>query len=259
MKKHLDWIIPVCLGIALIGLWYLSLSAGWVSPYLLPQPQEVLQEIPKEWDRFSNAIKQTAYASIVGFLAATGGGFLIALILASNRYVKSALYPYVLILQMTPIIVIIPLISIWIGNGLGSITLITFLIGFFPVVANTTAGLTSTDKNLLNLFKMGNATKAQELLELRIPYAMPHFLTGMKIAGTLSPIGALTGDFLLGDSINGGLGYLLIVFRQAADTTAVFSLGLITCLLGFVFVATVNLIHYFALHKWHDSYNNKDA
>lgn len=259
MNKQLKWIIPVSVGVAVLALWYVALGAGWVNEFLLPTPHAIIQEIPAKWDQFSGAIARTAYASVVGFLAATGGGFLIALILASNTYIKSALYPYVLILQMTPIIVVIPLIAIFMGTGLGPITLITFLIGFFPVVANTTAGLTSTDKNLLNLFKMGNATKAQEILQLRIPYAMPNFLTGMKIAGTLSPIGALTGDFLLGDSMTGGLGYLLYVFRQITDTTAVFALGLITCLLGFVFVATVNMIHYFALKNWHDSYNNKDA
>ena len=264
MKKHLNWIIPVILGVAIMLSWYFSTlkdasGQAWVSEFLLPSPGSVLQEIPKEWERFSSAIGQTAFASVVGFIAAVGGGFIIALVLASNPYVKSALFPYVLILQMTPIIVILPLISIWMGNGLGPITLVTFLIGFFPVVANTTAGLTSTDKNLLNLFKMGNATKAQELFQLRIPYAMPNFLTGMKIADAFIADRCAYRRFFLGDSVNGGLGYLLLVFKQSADTTAVFSLGIITCILGFFFVGSVNYIHYLALHKWHDSYNNKDA
>ena len=259
MKKHLTWILPTLFGVLLIGWWYLALHNGWTSEHVTPWPHEILQEIPKNWDTFSRAIGQTAFASIVGFLCSVTGGFLIAALLVANQEIKRTLFPFVLIIQMTPIIVIAPLIAIIMGQGLGPVTVVTFLIGFFPVVANTMAGLGSTNKNLLNLFKMGNATTAQELFELRIPYAMPNFLTGMKIAGTLAPIGALTGDFFLGDSINGGLGYLLLIFRQQADTAAIYALGLITCLLGFIFSAVVNLIHYLALHNWHDSYHNKDA
>lgn len=259
MLKHLPWILPLTLGIVILAIWFAAVESGGVNPYMLPSPRVVIEKLFTESERLSVAAWRTFVASILGFLAAAGGGFLIALALASNRYVKHTLYPFILIFQMTPIIIMIPMIGIWVGSGLVSIIIITFIIGFFPVVANTVTGLSSTDKNLLNLFVMGNATKSQELLQLRIPYAMPYFLTGMKIAGTLAPIGALTGDFLLGSTSSGGLGYMILVYKASTDTPALFTLGLVTCVLGFLFVGSVNLIHYLLLKDWHDSYQTQES
>ncbi len=99
---------------------------------------------------------------------------------------------------MTPVIVLAPIIIIWFGQGINSITIITFLICFFPIVANTTMGLKSTDRQLVDLFRVYSANKRQEMLHLRIPAAMPYFFTGLKIAAALTPIGALYGDTVAG-------------------------------------------------------------
>ena len=101
-------------------------------------------------------------------------------------------------LQMTPVIILAPIFVLWLGQGLPRIVAITFMICFFPVVANTTMGFISADRNHRELFAVCGATRWQELRHLRIPAAMPYFLTGVKIAGTLAPIGAITGDFLAG-------------------------------------------------------------
>ncbi|NRA28490.1 MAG: ABC transporter permease [Opitutales bacterium] len=259
MHKHLAWVLPLSLGTIILSAWYFLVESGRINPFMLPSPRVVIEKLWTESDRLGIAAWRTFLVSILGFVAASGGGFLIALVLASNRYVKHTLYPFILIFQMTPIIIMIPMIGIWVGPGLGSIIIVTFVIGFFPVVANTVTGLMSTDKNLLNLFVMGNAKKSQELMQLRIPYAMPYFLTGMKIAGTLAPIGALTGDFLLGSSTSGGLGYMILVYKANTDTPALFTLGLVTCVLGFLFVGSVNLIHYLLLRDWHDSYQTQES
>jgi NitT/TauT family transport system permease protein len=161
---------------------------------------------------------------------------------------------------MTPVIILAPILVLWLGQGLPAIIAVTFMICFFPVVANTTMGFISVDKNLRDLFLMCNATKGQELRHLRVPGAMPYFLTGVKIAGTLAPIGAISGDFLAGSSQNGvgGIGFMTITYFSQLKTAALFATGATACLLGFVFVFGVNALHWFLLHKWHDSVARKE-
>src|SRR5690606_8790882 len=116
----------------------------------------------------------TAKGALIGFLSAVAGSFLLALILSLSPLVRASLYPYLMMLQMTPVIVLAPILVLWAGPGLASVSIITFLICFFPMVVNTTQGLISTDPNLLDLFRMCQASKAQEILRLRVPSALPY-------------------------------------------------------------------------------------
>ncbi len=237
----------------LLGLWYAALRWGWVNPVILPAPDAILSAIWENRVDMFQASGATFMAAFLGFSAAVLGGFLIAMILASHRWIKTSLHPLVLTIQMTPIIIITPIIGLWVEDALFRIITITFLISFFPVVANTTLGLVSTEKNLLDLFSVYGASKFQEIAFLRIPFALPYFLTGMKIAGTLAPIGAITGDFLLGTSRNPGLGFLLLTYLNSGQIPAMFGIAAVACLLGFFFVAVVHFLNFSLLHAWHDS------
>jgi NitT/TauT family transport system permease protein len=180
--------------------------------------------------------------------------------MAFSFRLKQSFYPYILMLQMTPVIILAPIFVLWLGQGLPSIVAVTFMICFFPVVANTTMGLLSADRNLRELFTMCNATRGQEIRYLRIPGAMPYFLTGMKIAATLAPIGAITGDFLVGSAQNGeaGIGFMTIAYFSQLKIPALFATGMIACLLGFIFVGASSYLHWLVLHQWHDSITRKD-
>ena len=168
---------------------------------------------------------------------------------------------YLMILQMTPIIIFAPILILWVGPGLNSVVIITFLICFFPLVVNTTQGLISSDRNLVELFKMYRASRWQEIRLLRIPSALPYFFTGLRIAAVLAPIGALVGDYTAGSSAGngGGLGFQAIIYSSQAKYPALFATAAVTCILGFVFVAIVLSLSWFALHKWHDSYQRTDT
>jgi NitT/TauT family transport system permease protein len=174
--------------------------------------------------------------------------------------VRIGLYPYLMILQMTPVIVFAPILVIWVGAGLKSVTIITFLICFFPLVVNTTQGLVSTDRNLVELFAMWRTSRLQQLLHLRVPAALPYFFTGLRISATLAPIGALVGDYTAGSSAGdgGGLGFQAIIYSSQAKYAALFATAATTCVLGFIFTAGVLSLSWLALHKWHDSYETTD-
>ncbi|HVW20810.1 MAG TPA: ABC transporter permease [Opitutaceae bacterium] len=255
MKRAQAWFLPLAAGALLIGLWYLVKRLTHLESYLLPSPGEIARAAWRERATLADSVLITGQGAVLGFLAATLGGFLLALILGLAAPLRWALYPYVLILQMTPVIILAPIFVLWLGQGTPSIVAITFMICFFPVVANTTLGFASVDANLRELFAMSGASRGQELLHLRIPAALPYFLTGTKIAGTLAPIGAITGDFLAGTAANGrsGLGFMTITYFSQLKIPELFAAGGVACLLGFLFVGGVNLLYWGLLRRWHES------
>jgi NitT/TauT family transport system permease protein len=254
--------LPFLTGVGMILAWYgvcLSLSAD--QRFLLPTPHEVARAFVDKGPALWGAALNTGGGALIGFALAVALSFLLALFLSLSPLVRASFYPYLMILQMTPIIVIAPILILWVGPGLKSVVIITFLICFFPMVVNTTQGLISTDSNLVAFFRMCKATKWQEILLLRVPAALPYFFTGLRIAATLAPIGAIVGDYIAGNSAGGqgGLGFLTIIYSSQFQMGALFATAAVGCLLGFIFVAGVIALSWLALHKWHDSFSHADS
>jgi NitT/TauT family transport system permease protein len=260
MKKVPSFIFPTVSGITLIAAWYSIIALFNIPIFVLPRPDQILEAAWVERKTLITSALITSQGAFAGFILAVLGGFLISIIMAFSSKLKKSLYPYILILQMTPVIILAPIFCLWLGQGLPSIIAITFMICFFPIVASTTLGFTSVDQNLLEVLKSCNATRLQEIKYLRIPYALPYFLNGVKIAGTLAPIGAITGDFLAGSSQNGigGIGFMAITYFSQLKTSALYATGAFACLLGFIFVGSISLVHWLFLHKWHDSLIKKN-
>ena len=235
-------LLPFLTGIGMILVWYgvcLSLSAD--QRFLLPSPHEVARAFVDKGPALWGAALNTGGGALLGFGLAVCLSFLFALFLSLSPLVRASFDPYLMILQMTPIIVIAPILILWVGPGMKSVVIITFLICFFPMVVNTTQGLISTDRNLVAFFTMCKASKWQEVLLLRVPAALPYFFTGLRIAATLAPIGAIVGDYIAGNSAGGqgGLGFLTIIYSSQFQMGALFATAIVGCALGFVFVAAV--------------------
>ncbi|MEO7599708.1 MAG: ABC transporter permease [Opitutus sp.] len=261
MKSRLtSWMLPALAGVLLVGLWFLIPKALDIPVFVLPSPSDVLRAGWNERSVLMSAALITMRGAALGFIAAVGVGFLISMALGFSPRIKASFYPYILVLQMMPVTILAPVFVLWLGQGLPSIVAITFMIGFFPVVANTTMGFISVDRGLRELLLMCKATRSQELRYLRIPGAMPYFLTGMKIAGTLAPIGAIVGDFLAGSAQNGigGIGFMTIAYFSQLRTPELFATGFVACVLGFIFVGSVNWLHWRLLHSWHESMVKKE-
>jgi NitT/TauT family transport system permease protein len=255
-SKWLTWLPPVLTAGVVLGLWQGIISVFQVPDYLLPTPRQVAGALWRDHEFLFNAALHTGGSALVGFFAAVIGGALVAVALANSRWMKAALYPWVLLVQMVPVVVMVPIFVLWFGAGFPSVVAISFVISFFPVVASTTLGLVSTDRALLELFAIQQATKLQEIFLLRVPSALPYFLTGVKIAATLAPIGAISGEFLAGTEPN-TLGYILIYDRAIpGKMPEVFAVALVTCALGFLFVGAVRWLSWLLLRQWHDSAQN---
>jgi NitT/TauT family transport system permease protein len=254
------WLLPIGAGAILIGLWYALTRIFGIEAYVLPTPDEILRAAWKERHTLSLAALITGQGAILGFVVAVAAGFVSSVIMAVSGPLKRAFYPYILMLHMTPVIILAPIFVLWLGQGLPSIVAITFMICFFPIVANTTLGFVSTEVGLQDLFVLCRASRLQEIFHLRVPAAMPYFLTGVKIAGTLAPIGAITGDFLAGSADNGvgGLGYMTIAYFSQLKIPELFATGAVACVLGFIFVGGVNLVYWSILRHWHESAMRRD-
>jgi NitT/TauT family transport system permease protein len=255
-------LLPALTGVGMIFVWYficISLSAD--HRFLLPSPSEVGHAFLEKGGALWGGAVTTGGGALAGFGVSVALSFVIALILSLSPLVRASLYPYLMILQMTPVIVIAPILILWVGPGFRSVTTITFLICFFPMVVNTTQGLISTDRNLVDYFRMCKASKWQEIWLLRVPSALPYFFTGLRIGATLAPIGAIVGDYIAGNSAGGqgGLGFLTIIYSSQFQMGALFATAIVGCALGFVFVAAVVALSWLSLHKWHESFSRTDA
>ncbi|KXU35413.1 ABC transporter permease [Cephaloticoccus primus] len=241
-----------------IALWYtLWHLLAPTQRFLLPLPHEILAALRDNFAILAHAILNTTKGALLGFTLAVALSLLSAVLLSLSRLIRASLYPYMMVLQMTPILIMAPILVLWVGPGLPSVVVITFMMCFFPLVVNTTQGLISTDRGLVELFKLYRATKWQTLFRLRLPGALPYFFTGLRIAAILAPIGALVGDYTAGSSVNGGsgLGFQAVIFSGQGKYAALFATAGLTCLLGFLFATAVISLSWLCLHKWHDSYH----
>jgi len=197
----------------------------------------------------------TGAAAASGLVAAIVAGVLIALVFAQSRWIRRMFYPYTILLQTVPIVAVAPLILMWVGAGLFSVTLIAFIICLAPIIANTTQGLISVDRNLVDLFVMNNASQAQILLKLRLPHAMPSLFTGIRISSGISVIGAITAELFAGSARvgGGGIGYAIHYASAQLQTEYLFALVAAATALGFAFFFIVMFLEWYFLHKWHES------
>jgi NitT/TauT family transport system permease protein len=254
-------ILPALTGALVVGIWYgVHCYLDPEMRFLLPTPGAVLGALRDNAPSMAAAALQTSKGALLGFGLAIVVSFLIALVLSLSARVRTSLYPYLMALQMTPLPILAPICVIWVGAGLKSVALLTFVIAFFPLVVNTTQGLISTDRNLVELFALYRASRLQQLLRLRVPAALPYFFTGLRIAATIAPIGAVVAEMNAGtsDGGGGGLGFQAVIYSSQAKYPALFATAAITCVLGFILNAAVLTLAWLALHRWHDSYERTD-
>ena len=247
-------VLPIFAGILLLALWYAFKHFLGLHDLILPAPHDVGSAFFEESEILLRASGVTLAGATIGFLAAISIGFAISLAMAALRFLRYSLYPFVLFMQMVPILATAAIVVILFGVGLQSVALIAFLIGFFPVVASTLQGLLSVPEGQREMFRLYKARPLQELFLLRLPNSLPAFFTGAKIAATLAVIGSVTGEIFAGSSRGaGGLGFHIMIFKSELKVAAIYAATIICCFLGFGFVSIVLVFRHYALRHWHES------
>ena len=183
-----------------------------IPPYLLPAPSVIITTLFTDWPTLSSSLWVTLSITLKALLAAVIGSVALAIIFAQSRLVERAFYPFAVAMQVTPIVAIAPLLLIYLTPSV-AVLVCAFLVAFFPLLANTTLGLSSADHNLVDLFRMYRATRFQQFMLLRLPSALPYFLAGLRISGGLALIGAIVAEIAAGSAGQGsGLAYRIVEF-----------------------------------------------
>ena len=252
LSRLLSSVLPPLLFFALaVLLWHLGVALFDIKPFLLPGPLRVATALRDHLPALLRATWLTATGALCGFLLSFAVGFFVSLLFSQSRLIERSLYPYAIFLQTVPIVAIAPLIILWIGHGFYGVVAVSFIISLFPIIANTTTGLTGVGRDLLDLFVLNNATRRQILFKLRVPHAVPHMLTGAKISSGLSVIGAIVGEFFAGYGTEDfGLGYLIILTNGQAKTDYLFACILFCSLLGWTIFTSINILSKFLLIRW---------
>ncbi len=198
-------------------------------PFILPGPASVMARWVEKLTDGSLIVHMTATlsAAIPGLVLGTLAAFALGAPIAKSPLADRLLSPFIVASQGVPFVAVAPLLFIWFGSGLGAKILICALVVFFPIAINVIAGLRSAPPILHDLFRSLGATPAETFFKLELPAAMPFIFAGLRVGGTLSMIGAITGEFLSADR---GLGFMINLGNGLYDTALVIA-GVLTIVL----------------------------
>ena len=252
-QRLLRVLLPIAVLALSMALWDLVVRAYAIPPYKLPGPWLVLATVVSDWDVLSASLLVTLTITIEGFLLAVVGGISLAVLFSQSRLVEYSLYPYAVILQVTPIVAIAPLLLVYLPQP-AAVLACAWIVAFFPVLANTTLGLSSVDHNLIDLFRLYGASRSQVLWELKLPAALPHMLGGLKIAGGLSLVGAVVAEIAAGAAGAGsGLAYRISESGYRLNIPRMFAALLLLSVAGIVIFLVLSLVSHLLLRRWHES------
>jgi NitT/TauT family transport system permease protein len=245
---------PLVAFVVFICAWEALCRAFNVPRFLLPTPSDIVQAWMENSTNLLTALASTFLSALIGFSLAILVGVTIALLMSQSRLIERSIFPYAVLLQTIPIVAIAPLIVIWVKDSRNAVVVIAFLISLFPIITNTTAGLTSTDHNLVAMFELYNANWWQRTWKLKFPAALPYIMTGLRISAGLSVIGAIVGEFIAGTGgLRGGIGYVITVAAAQIKMPYLFAAAFTSSLLGIAIFILVSIISNRFLRHWHES------
>jgi NitT/TauT family transport system permease protein len=251
-------LLPIAVLAIGVAVWDLVVRTNDIPPYLLPGPRAVFGTLVGDWRILSLSLLTTLETTLEGFVAASAGGIVLALLFNQSKWLEYSLFPYAVILQVTPVIAIAPLLLVYLPQHT-AVIVCAWIVGFFPVLSNTTLGLNSVDRNLAGLFKLYGASRLQTLLFLKLPSALPFIMGGLRIAGGLSLIGAVVAEIAAGSAGAGsGLAYRIAESGNRLNMPRMFAALLLLSVAGIVIYGLLALTSHLMLRRWHESALGKE-
>ena len=252
---------PAVVFVAFIALWEYMHRDGLrrffdKNPKLLPSPVTVVDEAfltELYRSRLIDGLGWTAYAAFIGLAISIVVGMALAVLMARARWVERSIYPYLVALQATPVLAIVPIIYIIFGGGMASRIYVCVMISIFPIVTNTLFGLTSAEAGQHDLFTLRGASRLTRLTKLQFPAAMPAIFTGFRISAGLSVIGAVVGEQFFRQGEKPGIGIVMEQFRQKSRYPELFGGLLIAAALGIVVFVAFGALGRLVVGHWHET------
>jgi NitT/TauT family transport system permease protein len=245
---------PVAIGVLVLAVWEAVVRINDIPPYVLPAPSAIAASLWTDGPSLFSSLLVTLRITLAALAAAALFGGAIALLFSRSRLLEISLFPYAVILQVTPIVAIAPLIIIWVKTPFLALLVCAWIVAFFPIVSNTTVGLNSADRNLLALFRLYGASPGQVLRYLRIPTALPYFLAGLRISGGLALIGAVVAEFVAGTGgAETGLAFRILEAGYRLAIPRMFAALLMLSVTGIVIYVLLDFLSRLLLRRWHES------
>lgn len=252
-------LLPVIVLVVGLGAWELVVRLNDIQPYVLPGPWLILRTLVVDWGVLFESLLVTLLTTLEGFVCAAVGGIALALLFNRSRWLEYTLFPYAIILQVTPVIAVAPLLLIYLPQQ-AAVVVCAWIVAFFPVLSNTALGLKSVDRNLAGLFQLYHASPMQTLRYLKLPAALPYILGGLRIAGGLSLIGAVVAEIAAGSAGAGsGLAYRIAESGYRLNIPRMFAALLLLSAAGIVIYALLALVSHLVLRRWHESALGKES
>lgn len=246
--------VPVGMLVLAIVVWHLFVTINNVPHYILPSPADVGESLWNDWGTLAPALLVTVRITFTALIMALIGGVAFAILLVQSKWIELALFPFAVILQVTPIIAIAPLLLIYAPDTQTALLICSFLVAFFPILSNMVAGLKSVDHNLLNLFDLYGASRWQTLIYLKIPAAQPYFMAGLRIGGGLALIAAVVAEFAAGSAGQGsGLAFRLLESQYRLNIPRLFAALILLTGTGVAIFGLTSLVSWLTLRRWHES------
>ncbi|HWE72409.1 MAG TPA: ABC transporter permease [Stellaceae bacterium] len=254
MKSPARILAPLIVGAIILIAWEAAVRIEAIPPYILPGPILIAQTLWTDGPSLLGSLAVTLRITLAALAAAVILGGAIAVMFAQWRLLEISFFPYAVILQVTPIVSIAPLIIIWVDDTFASLLICAWIVAFFPIVANTTLGLNSADRNLIALFQLYGATRWQALRFLRLPAALPYFLAGVRISGGLALIGAVVAEFVAGTGgTSTGLASRILEAGYRLEIPRLFAALFLLSLTGILIFAALSWLSNALLRRWHES------
>jgi NitT/TauT family transport system permease protein len=251
--RMLRVVLPIIVLALSLAAWELVVRLAHIPPYVLPAPSLILQTFIADRMLLTQSLLVTLVTTLEGFLLAAIGGVGLAVLFNLSRLVEYSFYPFAVILQVTPIVAVAPLLLIYLPQPL-AVLACAWIVAFFPVLANTTLGLNSIDRNLADLFALYGASRGQVLWNLKLPSALPYILGGLRIAGGLSLIGAVVAEIAAGSAGAGsGLAYRIVESGYRLNIPRMFAALVLLSIAGIVIFYALAFVNHIALRRWHES------
>ncbi len=250
MKALAPWVV----GLVVLASWQAWCVVMKVPAYLVPSPAAIVSELVQDAPLLFGSLLATLKITLLAFALATLLGVVIALLFVQSPLIEASLFPYAILLQVTPVVAIAPLIIIWVKDMTVALVLCATLVALFPIISNTALGLRSVNPGLINLFRINRATRWQTLVRLRIPSALPYFFGGLRISSGLALIGAVVAEFVAGTGGSGaGLAYQILQAGFQLNIPRLFAALLLITVTGVVLFAITAWVSRVGLRGWHDS------
>jgi NitT/TauT family transport system permease protein len=237
-----EWLSPALTLVGLIVAWEVASRAFNVPIWLLPAPSEIASALVERGSGLIEHSAITFYETMAGFLLAIVLGVPLAIAVSHSRALSNTIFPLILITQSVPKVAFAPILLIWLGYGYLPKIVVAFLVAFFPIVVDTATGLRSPMPQMLDLARQLSASQFQIYTKIRFPSALPHFFSGLKVAITLSVIGAVIGEFVGAEK---GLGFLVIESTSHFKTPLAFGAMALLGLMSIVLFGAVAALERF--------------